>query len=268
MKNYGANLLAVSAYHLTPKYKEQIIGAIEDFHPAGAFAYPSAAFILARWCNDMGRKLPFENLHTSSETILSEQRRILMATLNGKWVDHYGQAERVSFFAAFNGEDLREYTEYGITELMPLEDGRYEVIGTSLHNYAMPLFRYRTGDIVEGRQSDGSDRPIIKALSGRMEDFVTLPDGSLVGRLDLVFKGLRNIEEGQIYQSAIDNLTIRIVPAARYGDDDEKLLLRNARERLGYDIKIDVQHMVSIPRTKNGKLKFVISDVKTNEFST
>ncbi|MES9825012.1 MAG: hypothetical protein ABW127_11335 [Candidatus Thiodiazotropha endolucinida] len=260
MKNYGTNMLFVSSYHLIPEYREQILNAMEHYGADCAYAYPSAAYTIARWCQELGRRLPFNNLNTSSETVLDEHRETIASVLNGHWIDHYGQAERVCFFANFDGGEFLEYSEYGVTELLPLDDGRFEVVASNLHNMAMPLFRYRTGDVVEKRVESGDSRPKIIGLMGRKDDFVKLPDNRLIGRLGSVFKGLEAIEEAQIYQAANGAITLRIVPGQSYGPGMEERLMKNARERIGHDITIEVQRMDAIPRTKNGKLKFIVSD--------
>lgn len=261
VRNYGENQLKVSTYHLIPKYREDLFRAMDAFRAEGAFAYPSAAYVLARWCREAGRKLPFKNLNTSSETVLAEQKAVIRSTLGGRWMDYYGQAERVNVFAALDDDEYREYSEYSVTELLPLGEDKHEVVGSTLHNYAMPLFRYRTGDVVSGRADDGENRPIIKGLTGRVEDFVVLPDGRALGRLDLIFKGLENIAAGQIYQKSKEHLQIRIVPDARYSQVDEDRLMHNARARMGDEIGVEIVHVHEIPRTKSGKFKFVISDV-------
>ena len=126
----------------------------------------------------------------------------------------------------------------------------------------MPLFRYRTGDIIESLLEDGDRRPIIKGLKGRKEDFVRLPDGRLIGRLDLVFKGLKNILEGQIYQPEPEKIILRIVREPDYSEYNEAKLMHNARERLGYEVELTVEYLKQIPRSKQNKFKFVISNVK------
>lgn len=263
-RDWGQNFLKISTYHLISQYKHDILRKIDEFLPSGAFAYPSAVSILASWCLQTGCTLPFPNLHTSSETVLVQQREKINIVLQGHWLDHYGQAERVNLFASINGGEYRDYSEYGVTELLPLENGKYEVIGSTLHNYAMPLFRYQTGDIVEQRRDDGIGRPIIKGLVGRKDDSIVLPDGRTVGRLALVLKGLKNIVEGQFYQPSPENIIIRLVPTPTYSEDDEAILVKNARERLGNEIGLTVEYMDKIPRTNSGKLKFVISDVRPN----
>lgn len=59
------------------------------------------------------------------------------------------------------------------------------------------------------RVEDGNNRPIIYRISGWKEDFIILPDGSMLGRLYLIFKGLESIEQGQIYQPSKQPFILR-----------------------------------------------------------
>ena len=54
---------------------------------------------------------------------------------------------------------------------------------------------------------------------------------------------------------------VLIVPSKDFTQNDEEILLKNLRERLGSEIKIIIQQVEAIPRTKLGKYKLVISKV-------
>lgn len=58
-----------------------------------------------------------------------------------------------------------------------------------------------------------------------------------------------------------EKLTIRLVKRSGYSIEDEKLILLEARNRLGKNMEIEFDYVNNIPRTKNGKFKFIISDV-------
>ena len=62
----------------------------------------------------------------------------------------YGHSERVVLAGEGRSSDLFYFTpQYGFVEFGPSDAaGLREVIGTSFHNMAMPLVRYRTGDYV------------------------------------------------------------------------------------------------------------------------
>lgn len=261
INDYGNNSFLLSSYHLNEQYKEQIIDEVEKQKIDCAFAYPSSVYLLASWCKKLNRSLPFKKLHTSSETVLDYQREIIRDTLIGDWLDHYGQAERVNFFASYNSKSFLEYSEYGVSEYLKSSEYGYEVIGSTLHNYLMPLFRYQTGDVVERVKQVGDSRPQVTGLLGRVEDFVHLPDGTMVGRLDLIFKGLEHIEECQIIQENKQELKFCLVKMEEFSDCDERKLISNIRSYLGNEFKLSIVFVDSLQRTKNGKFKFVVNKI-------
>jgi phenylacetate-CoA ligase len=86
-------------------------------------------------------------------------------------------------------------------------------------------------------------------------------DGSMVGRMDHIFKDLVNIREAQIVQKAPGQIQIRIVRGAFYGNDDEQRLLTQIRKRLGTETEVSLEYWESLPRGSGGKLRFVISSL-------
>lgn len=83
------------------------------------------------------------------------------------------------------------------------------VLVTSLHNFAMPLFRYDIGDIAEfGEPCDtGLNWPVLNQVNGRLRDSITLPDGEfrLVTFFDSKMLSLRKLRDFQIllFENAI-----------------------------------------------------------------
>ncbi|KLL95998.1 hypothetical protein NJ76_20340 [Rhodococcus sp. IITR03] len=65
------------------------------------------------------------------------------------------------------------FPDYGIVELEPVPGvpDKWEIIGTPLHNWGFPIFRYRTGDLVGPAPEDGCACgrafPTLGALDGR-----------------------------------------------------------------------------------------------------
>jgi phenylacetate-CoA ligase len=140
------------------------------------------------------------------------------------------------------------------------------VVCTGFGNYATPLIRYDVGDVaVQSRQAVcqcGRGGTLIDRIVGRTEDYVLTPDGRLVGRLDHLFKDAVRVKHAQIVQTEIDEVIIRIVKDHAYTMEDEQEILREARLRLGSSIDIRFEYVDEIPRTKNGKFRFIISNVK------
>jgi len=102
---------------------------------------------------------------------------------------------------------------------------------------------------------------LVKSIDGRKEDYVLTPDGRRIGRLNHIFKNMVNIKECQIFQEHVERVVFRVVRGKGYTGKDEKMLLREARTRLGTQIVIDIDYVEAIERTSRGKLRFVISKV-------
>ena len=102
---------------------------------------------------------------------------------------------------------------------------------------------------------------IVESIDGRKEDYVVLPNGARLGRLDHIFKDLTRIREAQIYQPKRETIIFRIVKGEGYGPEMERRLLDEARKRLGREVAIKVEYVSSLERSRTGKLRFVVSEV-------
>ena len=79
-----------------------------------------------------------------------------------------------------------------------------EIAGTELHNYAMPLLRYRTGDLADLSSIScrcGRCFKTIKGIQGRIIDFMISRNGVILMEGNwLLLKDVENIIESQIVQ--------------------------------------------------------------------
>jgi phenylacetate-CoA ligase len=155
--------------------------------------------------------------------------------------------------------------DFAFVEFVPVERGTgCRVLGTNVSNRAFPLIRYDVGDVaqVSGQTCDcGRPGRIIDAIDGRREDYVVLPNGALVGRLDHIFKNQVRVREAQIYQPDLTRVVLRLVAAKDFTTRDERALVTTARTWLGDSLRIEIEHLEALPRTQAGKLRFVVSDV-------
>jgi len=130
----------------------------------------------------------------------------------------------------------------------------------------MPLIRYVTSDMTTLRREPcacgrGLDR--MDAVTTKAEDLVTLKDGRLISPSVLThpFKPLDCIEGSQIVQTAPDALTVRIVPGPSYTPAHTAHLVAALQERLGADVRVEVEMVDRLEPSANGKFKWVISHV-------
>jgi len=244
------------------------LDAIRHFQPRMIYAYPSAVYLLAEYVLRNRLQLGLGALRgvvTSSETLSAGQSSAIEKAFGCPVFDWYGLAERVVFIGTCGHGAYHLFEDYGYTELLPIDESRFQLVGTGFINNAMPLIRYRTGDVVELDEDQncpcGSPFRKIKAIEGRMDDLVRLRDGTIIGRLDLIYKGLEGIREAQIVQNTYDDFTIRAILDDNCNCNTLDRLRDNLYSRLGNNVRLVIERVPAIERTTTGKFAAVISHV-------
>jgi phenylacetate-CoA ligase len=268
-KDHFSKTLLMSSYHLTNKTIPSYIAELEAWNPGYIDSYPSAIGQVARYIceNRLKPKLNVRLVITSSETLSELQRDQIETAFDCRVLDHYGCTEMA--VSAYTRPDGRYFIEplYSIVEFerAPLLNTA-SLICTGLLNTAMPLLRYRIGDMVSDPQSD-ADQPFLnqtfERVVGREDDLVITPDGRLIGRLDPAFKGLEGIKQSQIIQTDIASLEVLVV--ATEGADRDVIsdgLTENILSRTSREMRITIRFVDSIPLGSSGKFKAVVSHVK------
>lgn len=227
--------------------------------------YPSTISLLASLINE-SRLKPIENVKwitTGAENLLEHQIQIIkLAFPNAMVRTHYGLTEGVANFSQDKEGKWHIDSEFAYAEFIPVDDADPSVsriIGTGFSNKAFPLIRYDTGDLAKIKWTDGN--PEIIEIYGRQEDYIELPNGVKLGRLDHIFKDCVNIREAQIHQIRKDLIELRVVKDVNYTDKDEKQLVEEASSRFGKDVDLKITYCDTIERTKAGKVRFVVSEL-------
>lgn len=270
--NRVENQLLMSSYHLSAQHISAYAEQLKRFRPQLIDGYPSSIYTLSRMMQMQGLDtFRPRAVMTDSETVLGSQRQCIEEHFGCRVYDSYGSAELA--FSARQCEQGGYHldAEIGIVEIIrdgenigPDNIGR--VVCTGLMNYAMPLIRYDVGDMAslsDEKCPCGRDLPLIHSIEGRVEDIIVTPEGRKVGRLDPVFKEVRNVLEAQIVQESPENVIVNVVRSENYTDTDSCDLKDALRRRLGLKVKIRLVFIDQIPRTKAGKFRFAVSRVKS-----
>ena len=267
--------LYFSSYHLTRQNIRSYLRELERFNPIALAGYPSALYLLALAFEKFGGSLNLRSIFVSSETLLDWQRARIEKALGAKIFNYYGSAENCAHIAECEQGELHLKLEHSAVSVLqstdavcqPGETGR--LVGTGFDNYAFPLIRYDIGDeitIAENQVAKcGRGGLLIENIFGRVEDYIFTPDGRFVGRLDHLFKNSKNVLEAQLYQEKVDELVCRIVRSEKFSVDDEQEIIDEARARLGPSIEIRLEYVDEIPRTNNGKFRFVVSTINQSQ---
>ena len=261
------NKLYMSSYHLSERNIERYVTALRKYHIKAVEGYPSSLYVLAKLMLNKNIKVQMKSALTTSETLVAKQKAVIEQAFQCQVYDYYGMAERVAAIHTCEHGRHHLVPEYSLVEFIgsdSLSNGIYEVVGTTFTNMAMPLIRYRVGDVIKPSNEQcpcGRNYPVIEKIVGRADDYIITPSGKLVGRLDHVFKGANNLIEAQIFQPDTKNVILRIVPDQFFKQSDADSILSKLQKRLGEPMHLEIEQLTFIPRTENGKLKSVISNV-------
>jgi phenylacetate-CoA ligase len=262
-----------SLYHMTPAHLDAY--AEELGRPGYRFwqGYPSSIALLASHLLERGISLGAAApgaVFTSSETLLPAQRERIEKATGARVADRYAHSELAVSASECPEGRLHLDTEMCAIEVDAHERGegwmRGEVLATGFANRAMPLLRYRTGDVATLRTGArcpcGRERPWLEAVDGRIEDYVVTPDGRRIGRMDHVFKDALLVKEAQIRQPAPDRLRVLVVPHPGFDQEARRALEAEFRSRVGAAMRIEIESVAAIPREPNGKFRGVVSELR------
>lgn len=258
----GSQQMLVSSYTLGTSTLNRLLAEMRAFEPQAIEGWPSSIALLASLLRDRGERLPVAGVITSSEVMTTQQITLMEEVFCAPVIDHYGQTERVTMAGQCQAGGYHLFPDYAITELLPVEGrpGRWEIVGTPLHNWGFPMFRYRTGDEVgqgpQHRCPCGRAFPLIGVIDGRVEDSFTSSTGHVLPLPATVVDDLLGLREAQIAQLAPGRFEVRMVPTP--ATDLEGLrtqVLRNVERHFGTGQTVTFRVLERIPRSRSGKLK-------------
>jgi phenylacetate-CoA ligase len=262
----GGRRMVMSSNHLNAATAGAYAKALEDFAADFLWAYPTSLEALCLQLIKTGRRLALPRILTSSELLHPEVWRLAKKTLGCKLVDYYGQAERVGFAYAEEPGQYRFLPGYAHVELVPAgEDGLYEIVGTGLWNRAMPLVRYRTGDLLHLPRLSALELNEIalglrafEGILGRDTDILVSPDGVCLTGIDHFQREVANLVRIQVIQESVGEVRILVLATPAYGAEDEAKLAGNVKKKLPASMRVTFERTDRLERSSLGKAPFVI----------
>jgi len=257
------NELMFSAYHFTPANAPLYIQKIEEFNPEIFYAYPSTAYLLAKYLEDTPAAIKLKAIFTSSEMFPDDKRKVIEEVFECPVFDWYGQVERVAAISQCEKGTHHIQEDYSIVEII-----ENEVVGTHLHNFIMPLIRYKTTDTVDMSAdacSCGCTFRSVSKIYGKNPDNyrILTPQGEKFTILLHIPRGVDSVVETQFIQERAGELIINVTTNGKFTEQDREKLIQKAHSLISADMKITVNELDQIPRGPNGKFINVINKVVT-----
>ena len=257
---------------------EEILYELGQFRPDVLTGFPGVLSRLAEFVGDKDRLVIRPRfVRTGGEVLTPLMRRQIVEAFGAPVFDTYGSYE-------FNllAWECKETGEYHTSDdgmiFEVIKDGRHategergEVVGTNLHYFAMPLIRYKLGDIVtKGSESCRCGQPFstIRAIQGRMIDYFSLPGGRMVHPYEIVAI-LRHdaaswTRQYQLIQEREDRIIFRVVPSFTPESHRVASLEQSVTALLGEGVEFRVMFVPEIQLESSGKFRVFRSFVNSN----
>ncbi len=142
-----------------------------------------------------------------------------------------------------------------------------EVVITNLNRFAMPILRYKVGDLAIATDHKcicGRKLAMLEKIVGRDGQNIICPNGKVLLWNQLKgFMNISQVRQFQIIQNSDGSLTVKYVPAE---DADIREISRLIKSRfepvVGNSVKFNIEEVTSIKPAKSGKLKLVVSNYR------
>lgn len=266
--------IVMSSFHLLEQNYQIYIDKIREYRPRFIRAYPSSivALCLLMQKHGDGRLPGLKGVLCSSENIFDWQRKLVREVLGVEIHSSYGHSEKAVWAFEKDGQLLFPprygYAEFVDENMNPVTQPgkKAEIIATGFNLDAFPFIRYRTEDIaVVGTGVPGYPQTAERIL-GRNQDFLIDRHGNrvLFTCSDEIFWGMHDITAYQYVQDRPGHFTINIEITPEYDASHTQDILANARS-IFVNFDIDVAVVDNIPRTKAGKFKYLIQNIRIDK---
>lgn len=237
--------------------------------------YASSIHTLARYAAEVGWVRRSDTpvvVFTTAETLFAEQRRQIETGLNAHVFDQWGCRDGgISAFECEQHCGLHLATENTVVEICrdgrPVPDGESgEVIATDLFSYAMPIIRYRVGDVASYAAdscSCGRGLPLISSVEGRVSGFLIGSGGRRIHGefFSHVFWETPWVKEFQVEQNLPEEIVVKIIPSSEPPSDKLEEIQRLMSDQAGPEVRIRIEFVNEIPPGPMGKRQFIICRV-------
>jgi len=285
--NWLKNKTAYNAYDMSEAKMGDCVTHLNKKKPDLILAYAESMFELAGFIEQNNLNIHSPNaIMTSAGILHPHMRERIENVFQTKIFNRYGSREVGDIACECNQSTglhvslPTHFVEIVKNDGLPAGPGESgEIIVTLLSNYAMPLIRYRIGDVGVWSETSctcGRKWPLLKEVMGRVTDNFITKDGTLV--YGAYFRHLLFYKEWvkkyQIVQEEADLIRFKVIPD-RQVTGWEEMSKRDVgeieigvRRVMGEDCRTDIVLVDTIPPSPSGKYLYTFSKVNTKTDKT
>lgn len=276
-QNWNLKNPKAPAYNLSVGYTvEQQVEWLNRKQPDILCAHPANAGAIVESFVQQSLLIPFHTVLVHGE-VLEPDTKALINKAGLRAIDRYGGEEVGTISASCPQSSCHhQFSEIALMETLSLDDnriveaGRSQLTVTPFYNYAMPLIRYKNGDLVDRSATPcacGRTLPTIDHILGRVRNMFTFSDGSQI-RPNLMrteYAPFLPAKQFQVIQHTPTRLEVRYVVDDPSRPVDPQGLTTLLQKMLHKDITVELTPLPELSRAPSGKFETWISHVKSTK---
>jgi len=266
--SYARNERWFDCFRLSPDVMAEYHRLMDAFQPDCIIAYASALAAFAEFLvqHKISPSYPRKCIITGAEKLFASQRAVATQVFPCPVYERYGG--RDSGLMGFQlhiprSEDFVIDWPNLLVEPETVDDIEANILVTKLHADAMPMLRYRVGDVgvFPAGSRPGHPAFTLQGVIGRILDKIWLPNGSFIhgAQFPHLMKDFP-VREFMVVQAEDYTVNVEVVPTGAFSDRDRSAILKIVQQNLP-GISITLSTVESIPRTKANKWRPVVTRV-------
>lgn len=262
----------VDSMHQDEQARRRALELFRRARPAVVICYTQSCAQFARWILDR-RLRDWDDIPVlcGAEAVLAADRAILERTFGPGVFETYGSRETMLLAAECEAHDGMHLMEENVI-VEVTRDGKAlaagetgDVLVTDLHNYGMPLIRYRNGDLAtssgDGKCACGRGLRKIQRVDGRRADTLVDRDGNPIPGIvfHVLFSDARLeiISQFQAIQRRGGAVVLRVVRGQDWSAERFESIVLRFRDYL-HGLPFEVEFCESIPPAPTGKMRTIV----------
>jgi phenylacetate-CoA ligase len=268
----------VSAFNLSDDVLDSYLQMIDRHQLKYIMGYAGSMYCLAVRANEIGFNNSLNGVVSWGDNLYQHYRDKIEQAFKCRVTDTYGCGEGIQIAAqcGMNNGAYHIFMPHVIVEIVdddgqPVKPGEMgNILLTRLDAGAMPLIRYKVGDI--GRKSPDESCPcgrgleMLAKIEGRDTDVIVTPNGNrlIVHFFTGIFEYYQSVDTFKVIQEKPGEIIVELVPMPDFQEAHWSKIKAEILAKGDPDLKIELKVVKEIPLEKSYKRRFVISRINNS----
>ena len=265
----------VSAFNLSDSVLDSYLDLLDRKKLKYIMGYTGGIYCLASRAIEIGFNLKLKGVVSWGDNLYQHYREKIERAFNCTVTDTYGCGEGIQIAAqcGMNNGAYHVFMPHVVVEIVddegaPVKPGDLgNVVLTRLDPGAMPLIRYKVGDIARKSSDEscpcGRGLEMLTIIEGRDTDVIVTPSGNrlIVHFFTGILEYYQSVDTFKVIQEKLDEIIIEIVPRSDFQEAHWEQIKDEILQKGDPDLKIELKIVKDIPLEISNKRRFVVSKI-------